>query len=76
MLTLQEFKKALGERGETLTEPQIEELRTLQYQVAETLFDNWLKASALKKSVHIAHKENGNCIAYCFYSSSFPYVFA
>lgn len=42
MIPLKDFKKALGETADELTEEQILELREHQDKMAETFFNSWL----------------------------------
>ncbi len=43
MISLEEFKKALGDEAKNLTEEQILKLRDNQDQTAEILFNMWLE---------------------------------
>lgn len=42
MIALKDFKKALGETANTMTEEQILQLREQQDQMAEIFFNSWL----------------------------------
>ncbi len=42
MISLKDFKKALGETADTMTEEQILQLRDQQDQMAEIFFNSWL----------------------------------
>lgn len=39
MITLDKFKELLGEAGNGLTDKEIEEIRTLEYEIADAIFD-------------------------------------
>lgn len=43
MLTVEECRKKLGERGEDLSDEEIIQLRDAVYQVAETVIDDHLE---------------------------------
>ncbi len=43
MIPLEEFKEALGDKAKELTEEQILKLRENQDQMAEILFNMWLR---------------------------------
>lgn len=43
MISIEKFKKALGEDSKNLSEEQILKLREQQDQMAEILFNMWLK---------------------------------
>ena len=43
MITLDDFKKTLGEFGDTLTDEQIGWLYEAAYQFADAFFDQWLQ---------------------------------
>ena len=43
MLSLSEFKKALGPVADQLSEDEITKLRDLQYRLADVIFDRWLR---------------------------------
>jgi len=43
MVTLQDFKKALGTKADNLSEKQLTELNNLFERVSDALFDSWVK---------------------------------
>ena len=43
MIPLDDFKKALGPRANTLSDKEIEEMRQLGDQLADIVFDTWLR---------------------------------
>ena len=49
MIDLKDFKKSLGNLAKELSEEQILKLRDHQDQMAEVLFDMWLKKSIVTK---------------------------
>lgn len=64
MLSLEQFKKSLGKRAETLTDVQIEKLRASMYLVADTLFDTWKKplVNVTVGTKVTIHNQNGNAV--------------
>lgn len=43
MVTLQDFKKALGTKADNLSEEQLTELNNLFERISDALFDSWIK---------------------------------
>jgi hypothetical protein len=43
MLALEEFKKALGSKANSLSEVEIERIRDIQDRFADVFFDSWIK---------------------------------
>jgi hypothetical protein len=50
MISLEEFKALLGPLAETLTDAEIADLRTMEYQFADAVIEWWLRNSAGRKS--------------------------
>jgi hypothetical protein len=48
MVTLQDFKKALGTKADNLSEEQLTELNNLFDRFAGVLFDSWIKDTKSK----------------------------
>lgn len=55
MISLKEFKKSLGIIAEDMTDIEIEQLRNLQDQLADTIFNIWLenKNNKIKQNLEI-----------------------
>lgn len=43
MVTLEKFKRALGDKGSRMTDSEILKLKDLQEQLADVFFDVWLE---------------------------------
>ena len=43
MIPLPDFKNLLGKYAESLNEEQIKQLQNMEYQIADAIFDQWLK---------------------------------
>ncbi len=74
MINIEIYKKALGNAGKKLSEPEIQSLLKIHYALAATLFSIWLKKDNVitGKGQIIQHSENGNCIA--IFTYQFLYV--
>ncbi len=53
MISIEAFKKALGETADKLTEEQILKLREIQDKEAEIYFSMWLKKIQQKKQIAV-----------------------
>jgi len=53
LINVEQFKKTLGPHAELLTDEQIKRLRDAYYDLANTLFDSWLKG----KPAHKTHND-------------------
>jgi hypothetical protein len=42
MISLDEFRKILGETAINMTDEEVESVRKIQYKFAEAIFDKWL----------------------------------
>jgi len=77
MLTIETFKKSLGDMGERLTEKELEKLLQFECQLANTLFDLWQpksKGDAISGNVLVTHEKNGKWVA--SFGFSFIYTYA
>lgn len=80
MITLETFKKTLGEKGKHLTEQEVIKLRDVYYGFAHIFFDMFALKGTQKivsSTTIVAHKENGNaCCSVTFgilYTYSYDY---
>jgi hypothetical protein len=56
MIGLLEFKELLGEEAASLTDVQVERIRDLEYQIADALFENWLRQHSLASKIDLEKK--------------------
>ncbi|OHA52534.1 MAG: hypothetical protein A3A97_03925 [Candidatus Terrybacteria bacterium RIFCSPLOWO2_01_FULL_40_23] len=64
MIPIEDFRKSLGETGRMLPQREIEGLLRLHYQIADVLFDLWIRKTAktvVSAQIQI-HKQDGNII--------------
>lgn len=54
MLALEEFKKALGPKANSLSEAEIERIRGIQDKFADAFFDAWIKRKNQPRIFHAA----------------------
>lgn len=47
MIGLPEFKELLGEEAVSLTDTEVERIRDLEYQIADALFEDWLRQRSI-----------------------------
>ncbi len=59
MVSLPDFKKALGPKADKLTEAEIERLYAISSQLANTLFNMWSRKLKTKKVPQVL-ETNGN----------------
>jgi hypothetical protein len=43
MMSLDDFRKALGQRGKSMTNEDLDTLRIAAYRFADAVFDRWLR---------------------------------
>ncbi len=60
MLTLEEFKKELGDVAQNMTDKELEEVMKLHYRFADIFFDMWLMGKKLSPDASIGNKEYNN----------------
>ncbi len=64
MISVETFKKVLGKKSVGLSDTDIEKVMALQYKLANTLFDLWVKKSKITSidTIVVTHKKDGNCV--------------
>ena len=60
MIALNKFKKLLGKAADGLTDKQIEEIRDLEYRIADAILDKWRREQGSHTSEPICESDDNN----------------
>ena len=51
MVTIEEFRKSLGTKGQNLSEKEVEKLSNITERISDALFNSWLKSAKQVNSI-------------------------